>query len=268
MNEGYFYVQRRLIGSDMWLSEPFSRGQAWLDLIALANFQDGEIRVRGVLVAVKRGQVSWSEVKLAERWKWSRGKVRRFLGELKTKQQIVQQTGNVTTLMTIVNYGKYQPRSTTDRTANGTASDTANRTANGQQTVPLKEKISKGKKDKEGKYSDEFEQWWKVFRKGSKFAAYKRWNEHRNAIPENIIELTRKYLDHCKSTDRIQKDGEGWLNNRMWEGYWKIENHPPQQRLTFTEQAEQRKQQANDQAIADEWANAGPQGRNGRNGRR
>ena len=71
--------------SSMWLEEPFTRGQAWVDLLMLTNHADGHIRKRGIPIEVHRGELGWSEEALAERWKWSRGKVRRFLQELSSK---------------------------------------------------------------------------------------------------------------------------------------------------------------------------------------
>ena len=98
----------------MWLAEPFTRGQAWVDMIMLANHKNGYIRKRGVRVTVSRGQLGWSERELATRWRWSRGKVRRFFGELKHDGNIVPQKTNVTSLINIVNYNAYQGNSTTD----------------------------------------------------------------------------------------------------------------------------------------------------------
>jgi DNA replication protein DnaD len=104
--------------------EPFTRSQAWIDLILLANHKPGVIRVRGNRVDVKRGQVGWSQVALAKRWKWSRGKVRRFLKELeKNDHQIVQQKNNITTLINIINYEQYQGNGTADGTADGQQTD-------------------------------------------------------------------------------------------------------------------------------------------------
>jgi hypothetical protein len=107
----------------LWTEEPFSRGQAWVDLILLANHRDGFFRVRGQRVEVKRGQVGWSETSLSARWHWSRGKVRRFLAELESKsvQQIEQQKNNLTSLITILNYDQYQGDGTVDGTTDGTA---------------------------------------------------------------------------------------------------------------------------------------------------
>ena len=130
MHRGYVKLWRKISDNDLWLSEPFSRGQAWLDLLILANHKPGYFYCRGIKVPILRGQVGMSEPALAERWKWSRGKVRRFLSEMQTVQQIVQQKNNVTSVITIVNYKHYQPDST--------ANDTADSTTDGQQTDPNK----------------------------------------------------------------------------------------------------------------------------------
>lgn len=117
MANNYFAVSRSLIESDEWLSEPFTRSQAWVDLIGLARWKAGHARVKGTRINLERGQLCWSEVKLSERWKWSRGKVRRFLQELENDQQIVQQKSPVTSVISLVNYHHHQPNSTADGTA-------------------------------------------------------------------------------------------------------------------------------------------------------
>lgn len=65
---------------------------------------------------------------LAKRWRWSKGKVNRFLMELQTDTQIELQKTNVSTLISICNYERYQ--------GDDTANDTANSTANGLQMIP------------------------------------------------------------------------------------------------------------------------------------
>ncbi len=122
----FFLVNRALLHSDRWLKEPFSRGQAWVDLFGLANHQPGHFRVRGIRIDVKRGQLAYSQASLAERWKWSRGKVRRYLSELEKGGDIVQQNTEVTTVITIVSYDTWQSASR--------ASSGAGDTADGQQT--------------------------------------------------------------------------------------------------------------------------------------
>jgi hypothetical protein len=116
-------LARSIESHDLWLSEPFTRGQAWVDLILKANHRDGSIFVRGVMVPVLRGQVGMSEVKLAERWGWSRGKVKRFLKQLEAMGQIVQQTDNRTSIITLLNYEKFQARTSAKGAASGTADE-------------------------------------------------------------------------------------------------------------------------------------------------
>lgn len=108
MHRGYVKIFRKMFDNPMWTCEKFSRGQAWIDLILLTNYRDGEIRVRGITVPVLRGFCGWSQLSLSARWKWSRGKLQRFLDDLETRQQIVQQKTRVTTLIKIVNYDEYQ----------------------------------------------------------------------------------------------------------------------------------------------------------------
>jgi len=128
----YFYVNRELLNSNRWLSEPFTRGQAWVDLFGLAQHTKGFFRVRGIKITVERGQLAYSQLTLAKRWQWSRGKVNRYLSELenqnditlKTIQQNGQQIKFLTTLITIVKYDKWQGDDTAKRTPDGHQTDT------------------------------------------------------------------------------------------------------------------------------------------------
>ena len=108
MSQGWIKTHRELLNSDLWLSEKFTRGQAWLEWIGLANHKTGFIIVRGNKIPIQRGQVGWSEVRLSERWGWSRNKVRRFLYELKTEQQIEQQKNYLSSVITITDYEIHQ----------------------------------------------------------------------------------------------------------------------------------------------------------------
>ena len=124
MHRGYIKLWRRLQDSEIWLKEKFTRGQAWVDLIGLANHKEGYIRVRGIRIKIKRGQVGWSEIRLAARWQWSRKKVRNFLRELQNiERQIEQQKNNVSSVITILNYELYQSRGTTKGTPEGTTEE-------------------------------------------------------------------------------------------------------------------------------------------------
>ena len=112
MDRGYIKLYRSIQDRRQWTQEPFDRNRAWIDLLLLANHKPGQLRIRGILIDIKRGQVGWSERRLAERWRWSRNKLRRFFSELEMAQQIsrqtIQQNVRLSSLVTIVNYDLYQ----------------------------------------------------------------------------------------------------------------------------------------------------------------
>src|SRR5690606_19515505 len=116
---------RSICENPMWESEPFTKSQAWVDLLLNANYVERKIIIRGQTLTVQRGQIAWSEVTMSARWKWSRNKVRRFLKALSDEGMIVQQAEHLTSLVTICNYEEYQGRDTADETTSETPDDTA-----------------------------------------------------------------------------------------------------------------------------------------------
>jgi hypothetical protein len=198
MHRGYIKLFRKMQDNKLWLSEPFTRSQAWIDLILLANHRPGVIRVRGNRVDVKRGQVGWSQVALAKRWKWSRGKVRRFLKELeKSDHQIVQQKNNITTLINIINYEQYQ--------GNGTADGTAD----GQQTDSRRYTNKNDKNDKKGKNMARGQ---KIPTEFTITPPMKSWLKKQDFKIKPEYE-TEKFIDHFVAKGEAKKDWvAAWRN--------------------------------------------------------
>lgn len=151
--EGYIKSYRPQPDDELYFEEPFTKWQAWHDLLYLTAFKDTFIFVRGIKVEIKRGQVAASERFLADRWKWSRGKVKRFFELLTDMQRIVPQETNVTTLISIVNYCKYQDYSTTDDTTNDTTNSTTDDTTNSTNNKNVKNDNKNVKKVKKNKPS-------------------------------------------------------------------------------------------------------------------
>jgi hypothetical protein len=129
MHRGYIKLWRSSVDNPMYFSEPFTRWQAWNDLLLMANHKPRDVRIRGILIHLSCGELLGGDDFLAQRWKWSRGKVRRFMSELseKTVHQIVQRKSNVITVISIVNWDAYQ--------SDSTAYSTASSTTDGHQTV-------------------------------------------------------------------------------------------------------------------------------------
>ena len=124
-------LYRQIAENPVWKDKPFSKGQAWVDLLLKANYADSEAVINGEKIKVKRGQVFRSVKSLAEEWGWSVNKVRRFCGEL-TAQGMAQVYGTTNgTLITIENYETFQDVRRADGTAKrrgvGTADGTHNK---------------------------------------------------------------------------------------------------------------------------------------------
>lgn len=128
MKEGWICIYRAIEEDPMYFAEPFTRMQAFIDLILITNHERTVFFKRGIKITVERGQTVRSEDELALRWKWSRGKVRRFLLELENDTKIVQQKTRLCNCISIVNYDKYQLGGTTDSTTNDTTDSTTDST--------------------------------------------------------------------------------------------------------------------------------------------
>jgi len=78
-SDGWISIHRQIWNNWTWQDKPFSKGQAWIDLLLLVNHEDNKIFIDGELMLVKRGQRVTSIRQLADRWGWSRHKVDDFL---------------------------------------------------------------------------------------------------------------------------------------------------------------------------------------------
>lgn len=107
-NEGWIKLHRSLQENDVWKEERFSRGQAWVDLLLMANHSDCEVWFNREKTLVKRGQLLTSATKLAEKWQWDRKTVSSYLKRLELDNMTTIRTDNRKTLITIENYGFYQ----------------------------------------------------------------------------------------------------------------------------------------------------------------
>jgi hypothetical protein len=114
---GWIKLHRSLADHPIWLGERFTRGQAWVDLLMLAAFEEHEAPSYGFrdVMRVKRGQVLTSQVRLAERWGWDRRTVRMFLRNLERRGMVlIEGSKDTHTGFTLVTIRKYDPYQNTD----------------------------------------------------------------------------------------------------------------------------------------------------------
>lgn len=121
--KGYIKLHRQLQDCWLWKDEPFSRGQAWVDLLMLANHSEHKMQFNGNLITVGRGQIITSIMKLSERWKWSRNKTKHFIDVLESDGMVTTKGTTKGTTITIVNWDNFQLEGSTRGTTEGQQKD-------------------------------------------------------------------------------------------------------------------------------------------------
>ena len=106
MVKGSHPIHRKLLNHWIWKKKPFGWGQAWIDLILLANHTDSKAVIEGDIKIIKRGQVYRSQIVLAERWGWSRKRINVFLKLLNKDKMLTHQGVQHGTIITLCNYSE------------------------------------------------------------------------------------------------------------------------------------------------------------------
>ena len=107
---GSITVTKRLRQHAIWDREPFSYGQAWIDLLLLANDSPRPVTINGEVIQLERGQLAWSQRKLEGEWKRSGEWVARFLRFCQDETMIViTSKKNRGTIISVLNYDTYNP---------------------------------------------------------------------------------------------------------------------------------------------------------------
>jgi DNA replication protein DnaD len=106
--KGWISLHRDIEHHWVWKEKPFSKGQAWVDILLMVNHEDKKIIFDNQLKIVKRGSRITSIRKLCDRWGWSNTKVRSFLELLQQDEMIHYKSDTRKTLLTVVKYNDYQ----------------------------------------------------------------------------------------------------------------------------------------------------------------
>lgn len=108
MTEGYILLHRGLLKHWLWKDRVFSKAEAWIDILFLVNFAESTHKIGNEVLTVHPGSRYVTIRELCKRWKWSNTKVSNFLGLLENEKMIAQNHDKKKTLITVVNWEKYQ----------------------------------------------------------------------------------------------------------------------------------------------------------------
>ena len=112
-NTGYFLLFNQILDNPILNDKPYCKGYAWVCLLAMTNRKKNMMKVKnGCTIPVERGECGKSEVYLADKFGWSRDKLRRWLKELKKNAMIQQKIIENHSIIKILNYEKWQSNTT------------------------------------------------------------------------------------------------------------------------------------------------------------
>lgn len=217
---GWIKLHRSIINHWMYSFDEPDKTLAWIDLVLNANHASADVMIKGRKVHVERGQQIRSEVTLSKTWKWSRGKVRRFLMTLEKEGMIVQQKSELTSRITICNYSTYQSSEKHLSIVNSTAGSTAGSTTDGHPTVHKQE----CKNVRMEEINHMFDLFWNAgMRKTNKQAAVKKFNllakKQNGSLKEwtdNLVDdIGRRILSGQLGFDHMHPST--YLNGERWK---------------------------------------------------
>lgn len=111
-NEGFIKLSRSFFNNPLWSEErTYSLAEAWLDLIQMARFDVApqSMVIKMKTITIHRGELRASQRYLAQRWKWSIGKVNRFLKMLENERSLERRNEHSETIIKLCKYELYNP---------------------------------------------------------------------------------------------------------------------------------------------------------------
>lgn len=148
-------MPKRALDMDLFAEEPSNRRSAYTDLWRWANDRDRDFTIRGQRVALRRGQLAYSMLTLAERWRWSREKVQAVLTEFQNLGLITFTTSKLTTTITVLDYDIYNPCTSVldvekdPKTHNAPDNGTSNESGIASSNAPDNGTSTEGRREKE-----------------------------------------------------------------------------------------------------------------------
>jgi len=216
MHRGYIKLYRRSVDNPYYFSEPFTRWQAWTDLIMLAAHKKHDVIFRGKAITLEPGQLLAGSDFLASRWLWSRSKVRTFLKTLGTDglSQICH-VGNGSkqgkiAIISLINYEKFNQEGQTENKSKTSREQVKDKSRTSQEQVKDTPKHLKHVKALEALEEDEgnrlqqqIERFWNVNKQCSRVPDYVVGVMIKDALAEH------PQLDVMEAIESFERDWAG-----------------------------------------------------------
>lgn len=236
---------------DHWIASDSDYLSVWLRMLSDANFEDKKHLFNGSLMEVKRGQIIFGLEAWSAKTGVSIAKLRRMIKMLENDKMISRQKTNKYSLISILNYTKYQDD---DRQSAGKAQadDKQNATPKEVKNIRIKEEKSiddsaESPSEKKDFLADLFDKFWKHYpTKHGKQNAQKSFNKFLKGKTEHVcrfwMNLILAYYMDCRERQVVGYDAlhaSTYINQKRWEDdpefmanfkrEWKEQNAKPNQ---------------------------------------
>ncbi len=223
---GWIKINRDIQSHWLWEELPFDKRAAWIDMLLMANHKHNKFLLGNEIVEAERGSFITSELKLMQRWGWSKAKVRSFLHLLEQDEMIIKKTDRKKTTITICNYCIYQDRETTKRpqkdhekTTKRPQKDTNKNEKNEKNIINYSLEIENFRQrysDSQLKVIDEYFDILRWTRKNGVIAEsviYKIYQEWEKFKSDKVIYALKIYIDNPKYHDKKENYCYGIMRN-------------------------------------------------------
>ena len=112
----YIKIEYSCLESKLFLDDKYDKFHAWIDLINLAENASKSLRLNGIDIDLKQGELATSVRVLAKRWGWGKTKVCSFLNDLEQSGKISVRTTKAASIIRIADYQSYLLAETPQRT--------------------------------------------------------------------------------------------------------------------------------------------------------
>lgn len=109
MAEGWINIERRILDHWLWTADkPYSYGQAFIDMLFMANFKENTVVVGGKLIKLEPGEFAASDRYLMQRWGWGNSRLRHFFKLLENDTIVERKLNQNQTVIKLCKYSLYQ----------------------------------------------------------------------------------------------------------------------------------------------------------------
>lgn len=218
MTQGWIKLYRQLLEWE-WYKNPVVY-RLFMHLLLKANHQ----RQKWQGIVINRGQLITGRIKISEETGLTQQQVRTGLNKLKSTNEITINSTNRFSLITIVNWDKYQGEE--GPTTSKTTSNLPNKQPTDNQQITTNKNV-KNVKNVKNKYIDLFEEFWKKYPKKvgkgkarNKYIILLKKDKAIHPVILEAIDNQIKYRAYLKGKGEFVADWKHpttWLNQECWD---------------------------------------------------